>query len=185
MKFKETKIPGAYQLIRETHTDNRGYFARTYCAPEFSENGIDFQPAQGNISFNARAKTLRGMHFHKPPYQEDKLVYCSAGKIFDVIVDIRISSHTFGQWYGVELSRINGAGLFIPKGCAHGFLTLEDNSEVSYLMSPSYTPGYDSGFRWDDPTFGILWPATPEVISSKDLDLPLMEKALLSSTFGC
>jgi dTDP-4-dehydrorhamnose 3,5-epimerase len=175
MKFSKTKIPGAYLLTRELLTDNRGYFARTYCTQEFLNNGIDFQPSQGNISFNEQAKTLRGMHFHHHPHQEDKLVYCSSGSIFDVIVDIRPDSDTYGQWYGTELNRENGLGLFIPKGCAHGFLTLQDQTEVSYLMSPSYVAGYDAGFIWNDPTVGIEWPTTPDVISDKDSELPLFK----------
>ncbi len=178
MKFNETKIPGAYLLTREPLTDDRGYFARTYCIQEFLNKGIEFQPYQGNISYNKSAKTLRGMHFHNHPYQENKLVYCTSGSIFDVIVDIRPDSDTFGKWHGTELSKENGMGIFIPKGCAHGFLTLQECTEVSYLMSPSYVAGYDAGFIWDDPKVGIKWPATPIVISDKDQNLPLLENAL-------
>jgi len=180
MKFNKINIPGAYLLMREPHTDSRGYFARTYCAQEFLDNGIDFQPSQGNISYNEKAKTLRGMHFHRPPHQEDKLVYCTSGSIFDVIVDIRPDSETYGQWYGAELTRENGLGLFIPKGCAHGFLTLQNQTEVSYLMSPAYVPGYDTGFKWDDSAIGIEWPDVPEIISDKDQDLPLLESLNLT-----
>ncbi|MBO6827009.1 MAG: dTDP-4-dehydrorhamnose 3,5-epimerase [Sneathiella sp.] len=174
MKFSETTISGAYLLKREPHSDDRGYFARTYCAQEFLDHGVSFQPVQANISFNQQAKTLRGMHFHNPPHQEEKLVYCSSGSIFDVIVDLRSGSDTYGKWYGAELTRENGHGLFIPKGCAHGFLTLQEETEVSYLMSPSYTPGYDAGIRWDDPAIGIEWPEAPTVISKKDQNLPML-----------
>ncbi len=168
MIFTETKIPGAFLLEPERHEDGRGYFARTFCEQEFKENGIDFSPVQANTSYNVQALTLRGMHFNASPDEEEKLVRCSAGKLFDVAVDLRKDSPAYGSWVGVELSRENGIGFYIPKGCAHGFLTLEENTEVSYLMSPAYVGGRERGFRWDDPDIKILWPALPTVISERD-----------------
>ena len=171
MKITETLIPGAYFIEPECITDERGYFARSYCSQEFAEHGIDFLPVQSNVSYNKSAFTLRGMHFHAAPYEETKLVRCSAGRLFDVAVDLRESSPTYKKWIGVELSRKNGCALFIPAGCAHGFLTLEDETEVFYQMSPAYVAGYDRGFRWDDPDIGINWPAEPRVISMRDREL--------------
>ncbi|WP_025897851.1 dTDP-4-dehydrorhamnose 3,5-epimerase [Sneathiella glossodoripedis] len=178
MIFKSLEIAGAFLLEREKLEDHRGYFARVFCENEFKSQGINFQPAQANISYNTRKHTLRGMHFQISPHEEEKLVYCTSGSIFDVIVDIRENTTSFGKWCAVELSRENGKGLYIPKGCAHGFLTLEDNSEVTYLMSPAYKPGFESGFNWADANIGIQWPATPTVISEKDQMLPSFDEAL-------
>lgn len=171
MKFQETEIPGAFIVDPQRHEDDRGYFARSFCETEFKENGIPFQPVQSNISYNARALTLRGMHFHKAPFAETKLVRCSAGHIFDVAVDLRKNSPAYKKWVGLNLSRKNGRAFFIPAGCAHGFLTLEEDTEVFYQMGPAFTPGHDAGFLWNDPTIGIQWPAQPEVISQKDREL--------------
>lgn len=171
MKFQETEIPGAFIVDPQRHEDDRGYFARSFCEAEFKENGIPFQPVQSNISYNARALTLRGMHFHKAPFEETKLVRCSAGHIFDVAVDLRKNSPAYKKWVGLNLSRKNGRAFFIPAGCAHGFLTLEEDTEVFYQMGPAFTPGHDAGFLWNDPTIGIQWPAQPEVISQKDREL--------------
>jgi len=171
MKFNETDIQGAYLIEPERYEDERGYFTRSYCADEFAAQGIPFILAQSNISYNKTAFTLRGMHYHKTPYEETKLVRCSAGRLFDVAVDLRPLSPSYRKWVGFELSRENGLGIFIPAGCAHGFLTLEDHTEVAYQMSPAYTPGHDHGFRWDDPDIGINWPADPAIISDKDKGL--------------
>ena len=171
MIFNETEIKGVYLIEPEFIEDDRGYFTRTFCEAEFARVGINFHPVQSNISYNKKAYTLRGMHFHAPPYEETKLVRCSAGKIFDVAVDIRVGSPSFKKWVGFELSRKNGRALLIPAGCAHGFLTFEDDSEVFYQMSPVYTPGHDRGFRWNDPAIGINWPGEPKVISKKDREL--------------
>jgi len=168
MKFTATKIPDIFILDMDRHEDERGFFARTFCEQEFEEQGLSFKPVQSNISHNKQAFTLRGMHYHAPPFEETKLVRCSAGRIFDVAVDIRPQSPTFKSWIGVELSPENGRGLYIPAGCAHGFLTLEDNSDVLYQMSPAFEPGHDRGFHWDDPGIAINWPALPDVISDKD-----------------
>lgn len=172
MIFRETDIPGAYLIEPEPIEDERGFFARSFCTREFAAAGIEFAPVQSNISFNRAAYTLRGMHFHAAPYEETKLVRCSAGRIFDVIVDLRPASRTYRQWIGAELSRANGHALFIPAGCAHGFLTLEANSDVFYQMSPHFEPGHERGFRFDDPEIAIRWPAAPSVISSRDAALP-------------
>ncbi|MFC4273503.1 dTDP-4-dehydrorhamnose 3,5-epimerase [Sneathiella chungangensis] len=178
MIFTETEIAGVFLIEPEVIEDERGHFARSFCTREFADHGIDFLPVQSNISANNSAYTLRGMHFHAAPHEETKLVRCSAGKIFDVAVDIRPHSPSFRNWIGVELSRKNGRALFIPAGCAHGFLTLEDDSEVFYQMSPAYTPGHDRGFRWDDPVIGIDWPGEPKVISARDAGLGSLEDAI-------
>ncbi|MBV1885611.1 MAG: dTDP-4-dehydrorhamnose 3,5-epimerase [Parvibaculaceae bacterium] len=170
MKFQETAIPGAFIVDPERHEDNRGYFTRSFCEVEFKKQGISFQPVQSNISYNETALTLRGMHFHTAPYEETKLVRCSAGRIFDVAVDLRKTSPAFKTWIGVDLSRKNGRAFFIPAGCAHGFLTLENETEVFYQMSPAFTPGNDAGFHWNDPDIAIEWPEKPVVISQKDQD---------------
>ncbi|USG60341.1 dTDP-4-dehydrorhamnose 3,5-epimerase [Sneathiella marina] len=168
MKFTATEISDVFIVDMDRHEDDRGYFARTFCEQEFAEQGISFTPVQSNISHNKQAFTLRGMHYHAPPYEETKLVRCSAGRLFDVAVDLRPHSPSFKKWVAVELSPENGRGLHIPAGCAHGFLTLEDNSDVFYQMGPAFTPGHDRGFRWDDPEIAIKWPADPLVISHKD-----------------
>ena len=178
MIFTETEIDGTFLIEPEFIEDERGYFARSFCQEEFAHAGIDFLPVQCNVSYNKKAHTLRGMHFHAAPYEEAKLVRCSSGRIFDVAVDIRPASPSFKKWIGFELSRENGRALFIPAGCAHGFLTLEEDSEVFYQMSPAYTPGHDRGFHWNDPTIGIDWPASPKVISSRDADLGPLEEAI-------
>lgn len=178
MIFKETGIPDVFLIEPELIEDDRGYFTRSFCQSEFTDHNIDFLPVQCNISYNKTAYTLRGMHFHAAPYEEVKLVRCSAGKIFDVAVDIRPNSPSFKKWVGVELSRENGHALFIPAGCAHGFMTLEDDCEVFYQMSPAFTPGHDRGFRWNTPELDIDWPASPKVISARDIELGTFDEAI-------
>lgn len=168
MIFKETNIDGAWLIEPERFEDDRGFFTRAFCPEEFEGQGIDFNPVQSNISHNKKALTLRGMHYHVAPYQEAKLVRCTSGRIFDVLVDLRPKSSSYKKWFGSELSPKNGNALFIPPGCAHGFLTLEDYSDVFYQMSPLYTPGHDCGFRWNDPQIAIEWPEEPVIISSRD-----------------
>lgn len=172
MIFKETNIDGAWLIEPERFEDERGFFTRAYCPAEFNGQGIEFHPVQSNISHNKRALTLRGMHYHAPPFEETKLVRCTSGRAFDVIVDLRPHSETYKQWAGIELSRENGKALFIPPGCAHGFLTLVDETDIFYQMGPAFVPGHDRGFRWNDPDFEIAWPAEPDVISEKDKALP-------------
>ncbi|TNE33695.1 MAG: dTDP-4-dehydrorhamnose 3,5-epimerase [Alphaproteobacteria bacterium] len=177
MKITETNLSGVYLIEPDFIEDSRGFFTRAFCQDEFASAGIDFAPVQSNISHNRLAYTLRGMHFQAAPYAETKLVRCTSGRLFDVAVDLRESSPTYRQWTGLDLSRQNAKALFIPAGCAHGFLTLEDETEVFYQMSPAFVPGHDRGFRFDDPAIGITWPKTPKVISEKDLALPLFDEA--------
>lgn len=172
MKFSETGLKEAYTIELEELVDERGFFARTFCIKEFAEEGIDFNPVQRNHSYNEYKHTLRGMHYQESPYEEAKLVSCVKGLIYDVIIDIREDSSTLNKWIGVELSASNRKMLFVPKGFAHGFLTLEDDTEVSYLMSDFHKPGVGKGIRWDDPFYDIQWPADVKVISEKDKNWP-------------
>lgn len=168
MKFLETKLPGVFEICPELIHDQRGFFARSWCQEEFSSRGLNSRLVQCNISGNLRKGTLRGMHYQSAPFAEAKLVRCTRGSIFDVALDLRQDCPTFKQWTGAVLSAENHRMLFMPEGCAHGFLTLEDDSEVFYQMSESYHPEAARGFRWDDPTFGIEWPGKIEVISDRD-----------------
>lgn len=172
MKFTPTKLNGAYIIDVEKREDERGFFARAFCANEFENVGLENKFVQANMSFNYKKGTLRGMHFQKQPYQEDKLVRCTKGSLYDVIVDLRPESPTFKQWIGVELTEENRRALFVPKGFAHGFITLEDNTEINYLVSQFYTPEADSGVRFDDPAFNIKWPVEITSISEKDKNHP-------------
>ncbi len=172
MKFTATKIPGVTIVEGETITDDRGFFARGYCAREFEAAGIMLVVAQTNLSHNAQKGTLRGMHYQAEPKPEPKLVSCTHGAIFDVAIDLRPESPGFCDWVGVELTESNGKSLFIPPGCAHGFLTLTDESRVNYLMGEFYTPDLARGVRWNDPAFRIEWPGEPEVISERDAGYP-------------
>lgn len=174
MKFRETELPGAYLIELEPATDDRGFFARSFCAEEFGEHDLPSAYPQCNVSFNHTAGTTRGMHWQAPPNAEAKLVRCTAGAIFDVIVDLRSDSPTRLRHVCVELSAENRHALFVPEGFAHGFQTLRDASEVFYQMSTPYTPTGARGFRWDDPDIGIAWPTPPSVISDRDRDLPLL-----------
>ena len=175
MIFEETPLHGAYVLRPERVEDERGFFARTFCREEFEAHGLPSSVAQCNLSFNHRKGTLRGMHFQKPPHEEDKLVRCIRGALFDAIVDLRrLGSETYLETFAVELSAENRVSLFVPKGFAHGFQTLEDDTEVFYQMSELYVPGFGGGYRWDDPAFGIPWPLEPTVISERDRALPTL-----------
>lgn len=174
MIFRETKLKGAYIIELEPVEDKRGYFARTFCVEEFRRHGINFEVLQCNISFNKKRGTLRGMHYQVAPHEEAKLVSCISGAIYDVIVDLRVGSPTYCQWLGVRLAACSPGStgykmLYVPKGFAHGFQTLEDNSVVYYQMSEFYHPESASGVRWNDPAFGIRWPEVESmVISDKD-----------------
>ncbi len=174
MIFKETKLKGAFVIELEKKEDARGFFARTFCQKEFREHGLNASFVQANVSCNHKKGTLRGMHYQALPYREAKLVRCAEGAIFDVIVDLRKSSRTFKQWFGLELSKDSAKMLFIPEGFAHGFITLTDNTQILYQMSEFYTPGFDRGFRYDDPAFGIQWPAKVVALSEKDAAWPLI-----------
>jgi len=164
--FHETLLKGAYLIQSEPHSDERGFFARAWCLQEFGGKGLETRLVQCNISFNLRKGTLRGMHFQTPPHEEDKLVRCTRGAVHDVIIDLRRGSETFGKHYGTTLTAEN------PKGFAHGFLTLEDDTEVFYQMSEYYAPKCARGVRWDDPAFGIAWPGEVRVIAEKDRSYP-------------
>jgi dTDP-4-dehydrorhamnose 3,5-epimerase len=168
MRFIPTKLKDAYIIEPEQLEDERGFFARTWCQQEFSDRGLDANLVQCSISFNKKKGTLRGMHFQLPPFAETKLVRCTQGAIYDVIIDLRQDSETFLQWMGVELTAENRKALYVPKGFAHGFQTLEYNTEVFYQISEFYAPECSGGLRWDDPTFNITWQQPVSVISTKD-----------------
>ena len=154
----------------ERHGDERGYFARTWCAREFADHGLEAGLAQCSLSFNHRRGTLRGLHYQAPPFAEVKLVRCTRGALFDVGVDVRPDSATFRKWVGVELTPENGRALYIPRGFAHGFLTLADATEVAYQISAEYSPAHGRGIRWNDPLLGIAWPGAVEMIAARDRD---------------
>lgn len=172
MRFTETEIAGVVVVDVDPYADERGFFARLHCPEEFAEAGYPFEPAQTSISHNARAGTLRGLHHQPAPHAEVKLVRCVRGRIFDVAVDLRPESPTHRRWTSAELSARNGRSLLIPEGVAHGFLTLEPDTDVLYQISPTFRPGHEAGVRWDDPAFGIAWPAPPQVISERDAGYP-------------
>lgn len=168
MKFTPTRLQGAFLIEPETIRDARGHFARTFCASELAAAGLESRFVQGNHSFNHKRATLRGMHFQHSPHAEVKIVGCSAGAIHDVIVDLRKDSPSYLQWQGFDLTPENGHQLYVPRGFAHGYITLRDKSAVSYLVSDAYAPAQEGGVRWNDPAFGIDWPLQPEVMSDKD-----------------
>lgn len=172
MTFGRTELRGVVEIHPERHIDARGFFARTFCQKEFEGQGLNSRFAQCSISFNEKIGTLRGMHYQEEPFAEAKLVRCTAGSIYDVALDLRRNSPTFRQWFGTRLSAENRTALYIPEGCAHGFLTLEDRSEVFYQISQFYHPETAKGVRWNDPAFGIEWPGRVEMISERDRDLP-------------
>jgi dTDP-4-dehydrorhamnose 3,5-epimerase len=172
MRFEETKLAGVYLVEPERAEDERGFFARTWCTREAAARGLESTWAQSSVSFNKRKGTLRGLHYQLAPHVETKLVRCTRGSVFDVVVDLRRGSPTVCQWWGAELSAENGRQLYIPDDCAHGFLTLCDDTELSYQISAFYQPGSAAGVRWDDPAFGVVWPAPVEVINSRDANYP-------------
>lgn len=175
MIFKETQLKGAYVIELELLKDERGFFSRSFCVKEFAEYGLNPRVVQCNISFNKLKGTLRGMHYQIAPCEEAKLVRCTKGAIYDVIIDLRPQSMTFKQWVAIELTSDNHKMLYIPEGFAHGFQVLEDNTEVFYQMSEFYQPEYAKGIRWDDPLFGIIWPLSNPIISERDCSYPLFE----------
>jgi dTDP-4-dehydrorhamnose 3,5-epimerase len=168
MIFRETELKGAFILDPERIEDERGFFARSWCREEMEARGLSADLAQCNISYNARKGTLRGMHYQLPPHAEVKLVRCTMGAIHDVIIDLRAGSPTFRRWVGVDLTADNRRMLYIPEGFAHGFQTLEDDSEVFYQISAYYHPDSARGVRWNDPAIGITWPMSPTVICARD-----------------
>ena len=177
MLFRETKLAGAFVIDIEPRSDDRGFFARTFCERELAEHGLPTHFPQCNLSRNKAAHTLRGMHYQAAPHRESKLVRCTAGAIHDVIVDLRVGSSTRFQWIGVDLTAENGRALFIPEGFAHGFLTLVDATDVFYHMGDFFRADGARGARWNDPRFGIEWPAPARVIAERDATYPDFDPA--------
>lgn len=172
MKFTPGTIDGVWLIDLEPRADERGFFARTWCQKELESQGLSTRIAQANTGFSPRRGTLRGMHYQDAPDAEVKLIRCTRGAVYDVIVDLRPDSPTHCAWMGVELSARNGRSLYAPEGCAHGYLTLEDDSEVLYFASQFYAPASARGVRYDDPAFGIAWPGSIELVSAQDRAWP-------------
>ncbi|KJZ18638.1 dTDP-4-dehydrorhamnose 3,5-epimerase [Loktanella sp. S4079] len=172
MEFTPTSIPDVLKVTPEPHHDMRGHFARTYCGQQFKEMGLEQPIAQMALSHNTKRGTLRGLHFIPEAYGEAKLVRCVRGAIFDVAVDLRPGSETYRQWTGIELSAANMGALYIPRGVAHGFVTLSDNTDILYQFSAPHRPGIEVGIAWDDPQIAVQWPIEPTVISERDTALP-------------
>lgn len=172
MRFSPTAVDGVLLVETEPHEDERGAFARLQCPDEFAAAGVPFEPVQTSLSRNPRTGTLRGMHWQADPHGERKLVRAVRGRMFDVAVDLRPASPTYLKWTAAELSADNARALFIPEGVAHGFLTLEPDTDVLYQISPKFAPGHEAGARWDDPAFAIAWPAAPALISERDATYP-------------
>jgi dTDP-4-dehydrorhamnose 3,5-epimerase len=172
MIFKQTELAGVVEVHLDPRSDERGFFARSWCEGEFASHGLNPKLVQCNVSFNVKKGTMRGMHYQAEPFQEAKVVRCTQGAIYDVAVDLRPQSATFKQWFGTVLSAENRNMLFLPEGCAHGFLTLTENAEVFYQMSEFYHPESACGVRFDDPAFRIVWPEKIEVISERDRTYP-------------
>ena len=169
MIFRTTPLGGCWVIETERIEDSRGFFARSYCREEFERHGLDTDVAQCNVSFTRVRGTLRGMHFQLPPHEEAKLVRCTNGALYDVVIDLRLGSPTFMKHFAIELTAANRLMLFIPKGFAHGFQTLADETEVFYQMSSPYVPNSAAGIRYDDRAFGISWPLPPTIVAERDL----------------
>lgn len=172
MRFVETDIAGVALVEIAPHVDARGGFARLHCPEAFAAAGHPFEAVQTSLSRNPQAGTLRGLHYRTAPHAERKLVRCVRGRIFDVALDLRPDSDTYRRWFGCELTAENARALFIPEGVAHGFLTLEPDTDVLYQISPAYDPGREAGVRWNDPAFAIAWPGAPVVIGERDASFP-------------
>lgn len=169
MIIQNTPLHKAAIITMEPIRDTRGFFGRSFCKKTLADHNISFDVVQYNVAFNYQARTLRGMHFQKPPFCEDKIIYCTKGSIYDVIIDLNLGSPTFGQWYGITLTEDDSKSLYIPKGFAHGYETLEDNSGIAYMVTEFYTPSHESGVRWNDGAFNIDWPYRENIIiSDKD-----------------
>ena len=175
MIYSETPLRGAFVLELEPREDERGFFARTFDAKEFESHGMRPVVAQCNLSYNHLKGTMRGMHMQVPPATEPKLVRCTAGAVFDVIVDMRPASPTYLEHFGIELTATNRKQLYVPDMFAHGYLTLTDNAEVAYQVGEFYSPGYERGFRYNDPVLNITWPLEVAVLSTKDAEWPLLD----------
>lgn len=176
MRFTDTSVAGARVIDPTPHRDDRGRFMRAWCAREFGEAGINFVPVQANMGYSVRKGTIRGMHYQAEPAPEAKLVRCTRGAIFDVVLDLRKESASYGKWYGTELTAENGRMLYLPEGCAHGCISLEDATEIYYMTSAYYTPAAAGGVRFDDPAFGIRWPVEAAVVSEQDRKWPLVKR---------
>ena len=176
LAFTETGIPDIWVIKPTYREDERGRFFRAWCAGEFRDHGIDFTPVQANMGFSFQKGTTRGMHFQIDPAPEAKLVRCTRGSMFDVALDLRRDSLSFGKWFGTELTVENGSMLYLPSGCAHGYQTLEDDTEMYYMTSAFFTPSAARGVRFDDPAFGINWPLPATAISEQDRNWPLFER---------
>lgn len=176
MKFTPTPVQGAFVIDVNRIGDSRGYFGRLWCEHEMREQGLVSDIKQSNVGFSPQAGTLRGLHYQTPPHQEVKIVRCTRGRVFDVVLDLRPESPTFKKWYGTELNPDNGSMLYVPKGCATGYLTLEDNSEIYYNTSEFYAPDAATGVRFDDPMFDIQWPGEITVMSDNDKNWPDFSK---------
>ena len=174
MHFTETAIAGAWVIDPSPHQDHRGRFLRAWCAREFSEHGVDFVPVQANLAFSIVKGTIRGMHLQVAPAIEAKLVRCTRGAVYDVVLDLRPGSATYRQWRGVELSAANGRMLYVPENCAHGCQSLEDTTDIYYMASEFFTPDAARGVRFDDPAFAIRWPLAPTLVSDQDRRWPLV-----------
>lgn len=172
MIFHSTPIPDAYLICPEPHADDRGRFARLWCLDELRAQGLDVAFVQANASVTTHRGTMRGLHYQEPPYAEAKLIHCTRGAIFDVLVDLRPQSEAYLRWFGTELSAANRRLMFVPEGCAHGYLTLTDGAEATYVVSSPYQPGAEGGIRYDDPALNIEWPVPVEVVSEKDRSWP-------------
>ena len=175
MLFSETKLKGAFLIDLEKREDHRGFFARVWCKDEFAAHGLNPNLAQSNVGFSKQKGTLRGVHFQLQPYAECKLIRCTMGRVLDVVVDLRPSSSTHKQWFCKELSADNRTMLYVPEGFAHGYLTLEDNTELMYQSTQVYAPKHATGVRYDDPAFQIMWPAAILVISDADRSWPVYQ----------
>jgi dTDP-4-dehydrorhamnose 3,5-epimerase len=180
MIFAATRLEGAWLIDIEPREDDRGFFARTWCRHELSAQGLDTEIAQESVSYNRHRGTVRGLHFQRSPHEETKIVRCTRGAIFDVIVDLRSHSATYLRWQGFELTAENRRALYIPKGFAHGFQSLADDAEVAYQISEFYAPQTAGGCRYDDPAFGISWPLPVTVIGDRDLGWPAFEADAVS-----
>ena len=174
MLIEPLVIAGAFRIVPAQRADNRGFFARTFCAETFAAHGLETNFVQRSTSFNLTRGTLRGLHYQGDPHSETKTVRCTRGRVFDVLVDLRKDSPSFGRWHGEELDPDKTTTLYIPKGCAHGFQTLMDNSEVYYEITPAYVANVSRGIRFDDPDLAIKWPLKDPVLSERDLQLPLL-----------
>jgi dTDP-4-dehydrorhamnose 3,5-epimerase len=176
MKFLQCEVADARVIEPTPHQDSRGRFMRAWCQREFAEAGIGFNPLQANLGFSVHAGTIRGLHYQIAPALEAKLVRCTRGSLFDVVVDLRPASPTYRRWYGIDLSADNGRMLFVPEGCAHGCQSTVDDSEILYMTSAYYAPSAVRGVRFDDPAFGIRWPLPASVVSEQDRNWTFMDR---------